>query len=354
MDASSIGFSNYDVSTHGGVKNNKTGYLFLNRQRPSGYITLCLNGDDGKRTNIIVHILVAKLFIPNPENKPTVDHIDRDRSNNKLNNLRWATYHEQNMNRSGVGNSRKGREVDQYTLEGDYVATWKSIKSIAEAFERNPTNLKHTLSGKRNSWHGYQWCYNDGDLPNEIWKQVPLEINNIYASTYGRVKKVGLNERFLYGMVEADYLRIGIRIKGKIIKFYAHHLICRAFHGLPTDDRIFVNHKNGIKLDNCPYNLEWVTSSENAQHARDNNLIKLPSHTKPISQHTMSGIFLKQYQSIAQAGRENKISNRRISNAIKNNNGVYVGFIWKLGNNEPKDKIKLKLILKDNIAEMSQ
>jgi len=47
-----------------------------------------------------VHRLVAETFIPNPENKPTVDHINRDPSDNSVKNLRWATYKEQWRNTS--------------------------------------------------------------------------------------------------------------------------------------------------------------------------------------------------------------------------------------------------------------
>lgn len=47
---------------------------------------------------IMVHRLVAETFIPNPDNKPTVDHIDRNPSNNDVSNLRWADYSDQAMN----------------------------------------------------------------------------------------------------------------------------------------------------------------------------------------------------------------------------------------------------------------
>lgn len=50
-----------------------------------------------------LHRLIAETFIPNPENKPTVDHIDRNGLNNHVSNLRWATHSEQNDNRSKPG-----------------------------------------------------------------------------------------------------------------------------------------------------------------------------------------------------------------------------------------------------------
>lgn len=51
----------------------------------------------------LVHRLVAEAFIPNPEQKPTVDHINREPSDNRICNLRWATYKEQVDNRKYVG-----------------------------------------------------------------------------------------------------------------------------------------------------------------------------------------------------------------------------------------------------------
>ena len=54
----------------------------------------------GKIKYFHIHRLVAEAFIPNNEKKPTVDHINRDKLNNCVNNLRWATYKEQRSNRS--------------------------------------------------------------------------------------------------------------------------------------------------------------------------------------------------------------------------------------------------------------
>ena len=53
---------------------------------------------DGKFHHKFLHRLLAEAFIPNPENKPTVDHIDRNPANNELSNLRWATHYEQHQN----------------------------------------------------------------------------------------------------------------------------------------------------------------------------------------------------------------------------------------------------------------
>ena len=64
-----------------------------------------------KKTTIGVHVLVARAFVPNPENKPVVDHINGDRSDNRIQNLRWVTVTENAHNRKkreGISSSYKG------------------------------------------------------------------------------------------------------------------------------------------------------------------------------------------------------------------------------------------------------
>jgi hypothetical protein len=95
-------FPDYQVSNLGNVRSNK---------RQGQILSQSLVGTKGgqyygvnlyhnlKRGNNKVHLLVAKTFIPNPENKPTIDHIDQNKLNNNVENLRWATYSEQCINR---------------------------------------------------------------------------------------------------------------------------------------------------------------------------------------------------------------------------------------------------------------
>ena len=95
---------NYQVSNIGRVRNSK-GLIIKPHINKGGYIELHL-GKDGKHFNKKVHRLVAEAFIPNPWNKPCVDHIDTDRTNNSISNLRWTTHSENACNPLTILNKR--------------------------------------------------------------------------------------------------------------------------------------------------------------------------------------------------------------------------------------------------------
>ena len=90
-------FTNYEVSSVGRIRNSKTGRVLKNQTRKDGYVGVLLS-KDGKSKNLLTHRLVALAFIENPLEKPDVDHIDRNRANNSIDNLRWSTTSENLMN----------------------------------------------------------------------------------------------------------------------------------------------------------------------------------------------------------------------------------------------------------------
>ena len=117
----------YEISKLGNVrrkfKNGKTHYLNPCKST-NGYYGLSLSENNiTKRRSI--HRLLALTFIPNPENKPCIDHIDRNTTNNNLFNLRWATYKENNNNKApSKGSVLKTKDIIRGKIYLGYRATY--------------------------------------------------------------------------------------------------------------------------------------------------------------------------------------------------------------------------------------
>ena len=107
------GFPDYFILENGIVWSIKSNKEMKPQNNKDGYkiITLC---KDGKEKKFLLHRLLAIHFIPNPDSKPTIDHINRIRDDNRLENLRWATMKEQNNNRNIQKNNTSGHKGIQF------------------------------------------------------------------------------------------------------------------------------------------------------------------------------------------------------------------------------------------------
>lgn len=168
--------NNYSINENGEIKNNITNNIkkpTLNISNGYYYVDLW---KDNKNKKYPVHRLVANNFIPNPQNKPTVDHADGDRTNNSISNLRWATYSEQNSRFKTNGVRSERIKVTHYKeerkkrggghiawLDIDKILFFDSIGETAEYFNCNLGNisqmLKKSTIGVRGKTRGYKFEY---------------------------------------------------------------------------------------------------------------------------------------------------------------------------------------------------
>lgn len=146
------GFEKYSVSNMGDVRNDKTGRILKPHVSTSGYHQIMM----GRKTiPQYVHRLVAIAFIDNPENKCEVDHIDGNKLNNKLENLRWVTKSE---NRMAYGyeqcNLHRQKHIIAKHRDGR-VLEFESRTKAAEYFECDKSKIhygKEFVRGKKQGW----------------------------------------------------------------------------------------------------------------------------------------------------------------------------------------------------------
>lgn len=160
----------YQVSNLGRVKRLKSKYMKSERILKEGITTggyrlvvLCKNN---KSKTFRLHRLVAEAFIPNPENKPQVNHIDENKANNNVNNLEWMTAKE-NINH---GTSLYKRSITQRKTQhskriiaidianGEY-NYYCSISECARQLGLNKSHICQCLKGKVKQTGGYTFEY---------------------------------------------------------------------------------------------------------------------------------------------------------------------------------------------------
>jgi len=129
-------YNGYRITTEGKVYSDFTGREMSYDKRSGGALGIKIR-IDGSYKNKLVHRLVAELHIPNPQNKPQVDHIDGNKRNNDITNLRWCTDEENQHFRHEQGNIKDGSRAKLVTeyRDGKIYRTHNSITSASRVIE---------------------------------------------------------------------------------------------------------------------------------------------------------------------------------------------------------------------------
>lgn len=136
----------------------------------NGYYRVILVSDN-KNKNFLIHRLVAKAFIPNPNNLPEINHIDGNKSNNIIDNLEWCNHSYNIQHRINVlgikmktehlqryRNNQK-RKINQYDKQGNFIKQWNCINDITKKLKIPHSNITACCKGRLNTAHGYKWEY---------------------------------------------------------------------------------------------------------------------------------------------------------------------------------------------------
>jgi hypothetical protein len=333
---------NYSVSNLGNVINNKTNN-FMKLNKKGGYYNVSLTNNNSRKT-YTVHRLVALVFIENHENKETINHINKNKLDNNVLNLAWATKKEQAQHKS-IGliyKSNKNKPINRLDkITGELLERYDSIEEAGIwATENKLTSNSHNgrnaigncVNGLSNSAYGFIWQYDKNeDKINEEWREINLQNlfgiekefdKKYYISNLGRFKNSFGSIMENYKVNENGYIRVNIYEK----TFLLHRLVALTFLENPENKKT-VNHKDGNKLNNGINNLEFATNQEQQIHKFQNGLGNI--FARKIKQYDLEGNFIKEFNSIVEASNELKTSESNIRGVLLNKRKTAAGFIWK-------------------------
>jgi hypothetical protein len=298
-----VNFDKYTIDENGVIRNEKREALSYSTNK-AGYHRVGVLDASGKRPGILIGRAIASTFLgPSPTPGHTADHIDRNRTNDILENIRWSTKKEQSSNRDMPETLKIELLIDRYGEE-------KTKKEWVEYFnsknEKNHLGHKYTIEMIKKyiskKQHGFSYKEYP-DLPGEIWKEISWSKN-----TKG-VWKISDMNRVKYITIHAENVLFGVRlglvsgyptisINGK--QWYCHILAFMTFfpeeYANKKPDEI-VLHEDDDRMDFRPHKLRLGTQSENAIDAHNNGKHDGTLKERQKCASYINGVFEKEHES---------------------------------------------------------
>jgi hypothetical protein len=334
VSMTNLELSQYSISTYGRVKNNLTDHILSSFPNSDNYQKIRLLKNDDTYINTYIHTLMGRLLL-RCDDKITTDHLDRNRSNNNIINLRPATKTQQRENTTPVLN-HQGQQVYQYDSNHNFIKKWDTVKSIADALPCDRNSLSKACKNKKLFKNCY-WSFENLDSnSDEIWKSsidIYPEYEEFLASSLGKLKRIATGF-ITSGFKRGGYLSVKIvnKSSGQHVVKQMHELIMGCFYGRQNEK--LVNHIDGVKDNNCISNLEYVTASENTKHAIKTGLIDFSNRNMKktkVQQFSIDGIFIAEFPSIREAANHVGLYDAStISQVCTGQQKTADGYKWKM------------------------
>ena len=153
--------------------------------------------------------MVAEIFLPNPKKKPEVNHKDKNRTNNKLENLEWVTRSENIIHSHQNSNPKRystARSVKQYDLEGNFICEYISTHEASREIGCSQSNISQVCRGDLKSTKGFVFKYIDEDLINRSAIKCSNKVDRIdeegnVIEAYDSVKTASLDLEISYSSI---------------------------------------------------------------------------------------------------------------------------------------------------------
>lgn len=158
------GYENlYEISNLGNIRshhNYRSKNHLITPRLKQGYYQIGLR-KNSKRKWFLVHRLVAKTFISNPNNLPCVNHKDENKLNNSVENLEWCTYHYNNTYGDRINKcvEKTSIPVLKYTLDGKFICRYKSASEAARQNNCDVSSLAKCCRQINKTTKGFVYRY---------------------------------------------------------------------------------------------------------------------------------------------------------------------------------------------------
>lgn len=311
-------YEGYYISSKGRVWNTKTKNMMEGHALSTGYIEITLSKNNISK-NFLLHRMVAFHFIPNPENKPQVNHLGT-KYQNDVDHLEWATRQE-NIDHAAK-NITKFHKISVHKLHPKtlkIVHTYDSL-TLANKDKYYSQGIYDAIDNET-LYKGFYWKYvvekeDEKIIEGEIWYKTE---NSIYdevkqfpgyqVSDQGRLRgKLGrIMKLNIVGKVEKITLYKGT--KESKTPFLFHRLVLMACNVKNEENKPEVDHIDSNPLNNKLINLRWSTQAEQRENPETKKKIKEINKKRILTIKVTKGNDIKYYEGIKQFCKDIKISN---------------------------------------------
>ena len=293
----------YEINKLGQIRGKvrKTKILDIGRKENLSYPKVTLSANRFRKS-YFVHVLLAKNFlIPDKSYPPgtalEIDHVDRDKWNYSINNLRIVSRDENSKNKS------KPKINAESTIK-KYDLSWNLIEEVSSVnFSRSKMTLITRSIMAQKPYNGFYWekesnsikdyysKFSKEQLESEIWKP-SISLIGFEISSLGVLRKHIRGDYYRYYIGCRDHIGYLVARDRNNHRQPLHRLVAEAFiQGGKIPEGNVIDHIDGIKDNNCVENLRITTQAGNMNNDRTRQKL-----SKTVYQYSLDDEFIRSYK----------------------------------------------------------